>query len=115
MSGLEKQLIEALRKTLAGGKPVVPEAGRLLWSFFVELSAARSYSMTGPNPISHAEIEAWARLHRWPLKLRHIATLRTMDDAWLQHAHSSTTGKGGKTLPRSSAQEITPAAFDAVF
>lgn len=115
MNSLQRQLITALRKALAGGKPVVPEAGRLLWSFFVELSATRSYSMTGPNPISYAEIEAWARLHRWPLEPSHIGSLRAMDDAWLEHAQSR-AGKGGKTpFPRSSGQAISPAAFDAVF
>jgi hypothetical protein len=103
-----------MKRHLATGRPVpVPEAGRLLWSIFVGLSATRTYHMAGPNPISHAEIAAYTRVHRWPLSDSHLSIIRALDDAWLEHAYAK---QGGKDRPvRSSGQKVTPASFDAVF
>ncbi len=119
MSKLSITLAAALRRHLAGGKPVVPEAGVLLWNLFMEISASRTYHAAGPNPISHAEIEAYARLHRWPLAPHHTAVIRALDDAWLEHAYRKMeSGKDGKTFDGrryANAQPLTAAGFDAVF
>jgi len=114
---LQRQLIDALRRAMAGGNPIVPEAGRLLWRFFVEMSAARSYHMGGPNPISWVEIQAWARVRRWPVSDTHISILRAMDDAWLEYAarKAKQSGKGGKDEPTRVKAEMTPTAFDGMF
>lgn len=115
---LTNQLVAALRQNLATRKPVaLPEAGRLLWRIFGELSAARTYNQAGPNPISHQEIVGYTHICRWPLQPHHVAVLRAMDEAYLEHAYSG-KGKapdGMKTLPLSSGQAVNPAAFDAVF
>lgn len=119
---LEKTLSDALRQHLAGGKPVVPEAGVLLWNLFMEISASRTYHAAGPNPISYAEIEAYARLHRWPLAPHHVASIRALDDAWLEHAYrkqdaalATPDGKSFDARRYANAQPLTAASFDAVF
>lgn len=115
---LETQLVAALRQNLATRKPVpLPEAGRLLWRIFGEISATRTYNQAGPNPISHQEIAAYARLARWPLQPHHVAVLRAMDEAYLEHAYSKQANApdGVKTLPPSSGQAVNAAVFDAVF
>lgn len=122
MHRLETHLTAALRRHLTGGKPVVPEAGVLLWNLFMEISASRTYHAAGPNPISFAEIEAYCRLHRWPLQPHHVATIRELDDAWLEHAYRKMQAgggtKGGSTFDSNryaNAQPITAGGFDAVF
>lgn len=122
MSKLQSLLAAALKRNLAGGKAMVPEAGVLLWNLFMQISASRTYHAAGPNPISYGEIEAFARLHSWPLQPRHVDTIRALDDAWLEHAYreqsKATGGKDGKSFDSqryANAQPLTVAAFDAVF
>jgi hypothetical protein len=112
---LQRQLVAAMKRHLATGRPtMVPEAGRLLWSIFSDLSATRTYNMAGPNPISAMEIAGYECLHRWPLGERHLSIIRALDDAWLAHAYAKQSD--GKDMPRrSTGQKITAAAFDAVF
>lgn len=115
---LKDQLCEALREHLATGEaPTLPEAGRLLWGFYVDLAGTRTYHNAGPNPISYAEIEAWRRAHRWPLEPYHIDIIRALDAVWLEHAYASMKARrdGGKVIPRRSGQAVNPDAFDAVF
>jgi len=112
---LEKLLVAALRRHLAGGKPVVPEAGVVLWNLFHEIGASRTYHAAGPHPISFAEIEAYARLHHWPLQPRHVAIIRALDDAWLEQAYAAMGAPNAGTPRRFPDQAINPAAFDAVF
>lgn len=121
MHRLETHLTAALRRHLAGGKPVMPEAGVLLWNLFMEISASRTYHAAGPHPISFAEIEAYARLNRWPLQPHHVAIIRAMDDTWLEHTYrkmQAGNGHDGHTFDSAryaNAHPITAAGFDAVF
>lgn len=115
MTRLGAQLVATLKRHLAGGKPSAPEAGVLLWNLFMEISASRTYHSAGPHPISHAEIEAFARIHRWPFQPHHVAIIRAMDDAWLEHAYRQTRTQDGGQSKHSSGQAISPEAFDAVF
>lgn len=91
----------------------VPEAGRLAWRWFCALNDTRTYHFGGPNPIAFAEIEAYARLHRWPLLPHHVDLIRKLDRAWLDNCYLRTAD--GKTIPRSSGQKLTPELFNAVF
>lgn len=113
---LERQLVASLETHVATGRPPdVPEAGALLWRrHFAELCGTRSYGPNGPNPIAFAEIEAWARLMRWPLQPHHVAAIRALDDAWLEHAYARRSAGDRKTLPASSGQALTPALFDLI-
>ncbi len=114
---LQKQLVAALATHLAGGPLRIPEAGRLLWGWFIELHATRTYHAAGPHPIAYAEIEAWARLNRWPLQPHHVDIIRAMDSAWLDHAYAKVrrVENNASGLPTGREQAINAAAFDAVF
>lgn len=116
---LKRQMTDVVRRAAAGGRPVVPEAGNLLWSMFIDLSSGRSSNGFGPNPISWAEIEAWMRVKRWPLAPHHVEILRAMDDAWLEDAYKrqaagASAPAGMKTAPM-VAGEFSLAAFDVMF
>ena len=115
---LRSQLQEALRLHLARGrKPRIPEAGRLVWGWFIELNQTRAVGDNGPAALTYAEIEAWARLHRWPIEARHMAMLSAMDKVYLDHLQRARqmAASGVKVLPPRSGQGLTAALFDAVF
>lgn len=111
---LEKQLCEALRRQLSGQKAMVPEAGRDLWRIFLTLSEARGFGQVGPNPVSFAEIEAWARLMRVPIAPHHVAAIRALDAEWLDiyYAKQGQAKSGVKTLPPVSSQPLSADLFD---
>lgn len=118
IAALHRQLGEAMKQHLVTGKaPRLPEAGRLFWQWFGELNGGRTWHQAGPNPIGHAEIEAWARLSRWPLKPHHVAAIRALDDAWLEHFYSKRAKPASeqKTLPPRSQHAVSPKIFDAIF
>ncbi|ASP85482.1 hypothetical protein CDO26_13300 [Sinorhizobium meliloti] len=118
LATLHRQLGDAMKQHLVAGKaPRLPEAGRLFWQWFGELNSARTWHQAGPNPISHAEIEAWARLNRWPVQSRHVAAIRALDDAWLENFYSkrSKPPSEQKTLPPRSQHAVSPKLFDAIF
>ena len=110
---LEKLLVTALRNSMAGRSTVVPEPGGLVWKWFIELSSTRTYHPAGPNAVSFAEIEAWARLSGWALQAHHIRLLRALDAAWLDVAYASRGD--GKTKPKKPSGALSADAFDAVF
>lgn len=100
---LRDQMIAAVRVHRAGGKPRPPEAGRLLWTIFAELGVSRSYRPDGrARPISHSELDAFTRLHRWPLSGPAIEIIRAMDRALVE-------------VREATHPILTAAAFDAVF
>jgi hypothetical protein len=101
--------LQIIRRLFAGERVAVPEGLRELWPIFLDLHQTRATGM-GPSPISFTEIEAYARLMRWPLQPHHVETIRAMDRAWLDHI-------SGEDAPRPArpAQPVNPAAFDAVF
>ena len=101
MTRFARLMAEALRRHMQTRGPVrLPDAGGFYWRAFADLSAARSYGPGGPMPISLEAIEAWVRLARVPLELRHVAVIRAMDAAFLEEA--------GKP------PELTATAFDAL-
>lgn len=110
---LTRQLVTALETRLKRQPAArVPEAGRLLWSAFNELSRARSWNQFGPNPIAMTEIEAWARMAGLPLQRRHISVIVALDEAYLDHVHSAKPPEGVKLAPQVSQHGITAALFD---
>lgn len=117
MSKITKPLVATLKAHLAGRQVPVPEAGRLVWRWFLDLCHSRTGSGFGPNPITYAEIEAYARLNRWPMDSHHIEILKELDRAWLEHARAE-IGKDTKTSKRppvEAAPALSAAAFDAIF
>ncbi|WDR07294.1 hypothetical protein PSQ90_07710 [Devosia rhodophyticola] len=117
---LERQLCETLGKYLSKPKARsdVPEAGRLAWKWFTDLCRTRTMHSNGPNPISYAEINAYARLYRWPLEPRHIDLILALDRVWLDHANEEQRAAMASDNPSRSKKtdpELTLEAFDAVF
>ena len=116
---LDDLLVAALKRHLLGGRPVVPEAGVLLWNLFMQISASRTYHAAGPNPISYGEIVGFSHINRWPLQPHHVETIRALDDAWLEHAYRKMQGeKDIRTFDakrHAKAQPISVSAFDAAF
>lgn len=108
---LRERLVAALAQHLVDGKPVrVPIGGELLWQWFVDLSAGRTFHMAGPNPIGWPDIAAFCQVRRLALDERHIATLRAMDSVFIHH-YSQSRGDA----PQAPAMPMTMPLFDAVF
>jgi len=63
----------------------LPEGAEYLWQWFRELDAARSSSGYALEPISHAEILAWAGLSGHRPTPFETGCLRAMDGAFLAH------------------------------
>ena len=61
--------------------PPIPAALDYLWGWFCELSAARSSSANGPNPISFSEMAAWAALTGKALLPRDVRAIAQIDQA----------------------------------
>lgn len=110
MVRLQEQMTAALRKRLAGGAARVPEGGALVWGWFADLCTTRAQG----NPISYAEIEAYARLYRWPVEPRHVEMIRALDRVWLEAARGPAPAQGQPPASY-SPPPVTAAAFDVVF
>lgn len=118
MSRLEKLLCAALRKNLQkGGRPAIPAGGELLWRWFLDLNAARSWGAAGPNPIPFSGIDSYARVSGWPIEPRHVSILQAMDREMLAHFRRSAgmARPGVKTLPAISSTPISAGMIDAMF
>jgi hypothetical protein len=112
MKRLKTQLVAAV----VSDKPKVPEAGRLLWRLFIELSSGRSGNGFGPNPLSWVEIEAWKRVRRWPLSDDHIDILLAMDRAWIEAAYKKKPdAPDGMKTAHPIGGKFSLAAFDVMF
>jgi hypothetical protein len=67
----------------AGPDAEPPEAGEHVWAWFWELSAASGSNGFAPMPVTHLEIEAWARLVGAELDEWEVRAIRAMDMAFL--------------------------------
>lgn len=114
---LQASMTAALRRHLFGNAPLrIPEAGRVLWNIFADLSATRSTGFAA-QPIGYADIMAYSRLNRWPLEPRHVDLICALDRVWLEWARSRAPigDTPVRTAPPPPSQDMTIAAFDAVF
>lgn len=120
MADLQKLLCNELKRHLtAKGVRMTrtPAGGDLLWRWFNDLSATRSYHMAGPNPISYAEIAGYSRLMRLPIEPRHVAIIRAMDRTYIEAAYAKRqqAPDGVKILAPVSDHALTGGMFDAMF
>lgn len=114
-STLHRKLAEAVSAGVAGGGRIaVPEPCRLLWGWFSDLNGTRTWHQAGPNPIGYAEIEAYARLTGQPLRPQDVRAIRQLDEAWIAAVHQRREAGDGRP-PGVAVQNVSPAAFDAVF
>ena len=109
----ERVLADVLRAHLSGQPKPVPEWAGIYWRWFSDLCRTRTAGFRA-NPISYAEIEAYARLYRWPMEPRHVSIILALDAVWLEHARQALPQAAGKPDPATSPT-ISPEAFDAVF
>lgn len=116
---LIRQLEQALAFHLAvpSERIALPEAGKLIWQWFVDLHRARSWHMNGPNPISYQEIAAYGRIMCWNMLPYEVEAIRRLDQVFVNHFHDQQRidNSGVKKLPPAPKGEMTPALFDAVF
>jgi len=120
MSNLRELLCGELKRQLEAKAPTVPRipaGGDLLFRWFVDLHQSRTYHAAGPNPISYAEILAYAQLARWPIEPRHVGILRALDRTYLecQSRPKNEAPEGVKTLPSISSAPITAGLVDSMF
>jgi hypothetical protein len=108
-------ICDQLRIALRGGGPRLPAGSEILWRCFIDLSDARTYHASGPNPIGHADIGAYLSRSPWPLNDGHVSILRDMDRTFLRHHADRHVGNEVKRLPPRSEQAMTSALFDAMF
>jgi hypothetical protein len=107
---LRKHLVAALEQAMKTGHPIrVPPGSELYIKWYLDLARTRSGGMAGPNPITYAEMEAYFRLHRWPVAAHHIDLMVALDQAYLAQARASQDRGQGP------GQKGSPVAFDAVF
>lgn len=115
---LKMKLVNDLKQVLSGGSSVyIHETGRLIYAWFTDLSATRSWHANGPNPISYQEIEAYRYVSGWPIRPHEVQAIRELDQAYIEHFYiQQKSGPANlQTLPRSSGSAINPDVFDAVF
>lgn len=114
---LERLMVAEVRRNLAkGGRPQIPPGGELLWRWFTDLAATRRWTMAGPEPITFAEIDAYACVSGWPIEPRHAAIIRAMDEAFVKHAvEQRTKGQGSGAAPMVASRPMTGALFDSLF
>lgn len=110
-----QKMRDAMMAAMKGKGSRVPEGWQLVWGWFNDLCRTRTSNGYSPNPITHAEIEAYARLYRWPLEPRHVDMILAMDRVWMEHARQNNGVGGGPNAASGPGVEITPEAFDAVF
>lgn len=117
MADLKKLMIAALKQQLKTEKPVhLPAGGALLWTWFNELSRARTMHAAGPNALSFQDIHAYVAVRRLEFGQHHIDILLAMDHAYLEHfrAANERPPEGVRTLPAVSNRSISAGLFDAM-
>ena len=64
--------------------PDFPDIASHIWVTFNELSAGRTYGMSGPNPLSWEGIKAWVDLNGIVLTPWELETIKALDMAWVR-------------------------------
>lgn len=70
------------RKAKPKGPTLHPSAVHV-WNLFAQVSAARTGSGFGPNPLTYSEIDAFSRLTGWTLDPWEVDAIRALDDAYI--------------------------------
>lgn len=70
----------AARKALEG--PPLPEAGAYVWTWFLELNAARAPGFAGITPLSFLDMQAWAQATGRSVRRLELQWLKELDRIW---------------------------------
>lgn len=73
-----------------------PEPAEHVWRWFLELRRRRSGSGFGANPISYAELEAWARLSGTRPSALEVGWIMDLDDAVMEATAAAKPASGAK-------------------
>lgn len=63
--------------------PPFPERVAHVWQMFAELHRGRSYTDSGPCPLTYEAMLAWDRLTSTGLKDWEVRAIKRLDDVWL--------------------------------
>jgi hypothetical protein len=63
--------------------PQFPDRIGHVWTMFSELHKGRSYTDSGPCPLTYEGMYAWDRLTRTDLKDWEVRAIKKLDDVWL--------------------------------
>lgn len=67
----------------AGWKPIIcPESTAYLWEYWISMDTRRTSNGFGPNPVTDAEVESWARRHGVQLNLWENMALDAIEFAY---------------------------------
>lgn len=64
--------------------PPMPAGAQYLWAVFHAIRRRIGAGMSGPQPISWADIDAYVRLKKFPLAPWEIGLIEDLDDIYLQ-------------------------------
>lgn len=118
MKTLEKLICAELERQLVARNtiPRLPAGSELLWRWFAELNRGRTVGLAGFDPLQYSQIEAYARLSRWPIQAHHVAIIMAMDATYLRfHARRQNNSESVKTLPPVSQVPLSAGLLDAMF
>jgi hypothetical protein len=73
-------------------KGVVPVLLQFAWELFLDLSATRTGTGFGPNPITYEAMLAWCALYGERLTPLEIGVVRKLDSVWLKVQHARHSG-----------------------
>lgn len=121
MEWIVDHLTDVLRWHLANpGRGVDPDAPEVMpaaarvWGMYLALSASRVTGFT-IGAISLADIDAYGRLHRTPVRPFEVDIIRALDQTYLEivNTRQSTTGK--EQPGQVASRPMSPELFDAIF
>lgn len=74
--------------------PEFPDVASHVWSYFLSIHQGRSYGISGPNPVSYQDIEAWSRLTGWTLTPWELSAVKKLDAVFLSKREENDDGSG---------------------
>lgn len=95
------------------GGPELPPDGAHVWSWFLELNAARGSGGFGPACISYVDVLAWTTLSGTLIRPSEVAAIMAIDRAWLAgqikpDRAARPRGKGNFPPPRAARAQPKP-------
>jgi len=69
--------------------PEFPDIVSHVWEAFLDLHKGRSYGMSGGNPLTWTDIQAWCNLTGIVLSSWEVNTIKALDMAWVRISNES--------------------------
>lgn len=65
-----------------------------IWEWFWQINKGRTYHMSGPNPITWQDIEAWSNLLSTQIQPIEVEILKEIDSVYLEYMAEKQKKKG---------------------